>query len=326
MTLSRRQVLRLFALLAGAKALAAEKPKSGDNGIGGTGFKPADNGIGGTGFIGTIRRFGSVWVNGARIAYPPDVRIRIDGEAAGAGALRIGQVARLVAEPRDGTWRTDGIVVVSEAVGPVSRIAGRSLELLGQRVQLAGAAMAHGLKVGDRVAVGGLRRPDQTIVASLIEKRAGGPDQIAGLLTEDGGAYRIGGQIVTGAVGGGVAGERVVALGALENGVFVARTMKLDTIVTIGAVRNVSVEAWVSGQDGALVTAGGLRVEGGAAGLPAGARRIVIDGALGANGALIASRIALPTRTRPSVAVAQLIVSRKCQGQMVNQIPATASA
>ena len=154
--------------------------------------------------------------------------------------------------------------------------------------------MAHGLKVGDRVAVGGLRRPDQTIVASLIEKRAGGPDQIAGLLTEDGGAYRIGGQIVTGAVGGGVAGERVVALGALENGVFVARTVKLDTIVTIGAVRNVSVEAWVSAQDGALVTAGGLRVEGAAAGLPAGARRVVIDGALGANGALIASRIALP--------------------------------
>ena len=95
--LSRRQVLRLLALIAGGRAFAAAKPKAGgDNGIGGTGLKPADNGIGGTGFIGTIRKFGSVWVNGERIAYPSDVRIRDRRRTrrAGRDADRPGRPAR----------------------------------------------------------------------------------------------------------------------------------------------------------------------------------------------------------------------------------------
>ena len=197
--LSRRELLRLFALLAGGKAFAAEKPKAGDNGIGGTGLKPADNGIGGTGFVGTIRKFGSVWVNGERIAYPPDVLIRIDGEPAAQSALRIGQVARLVAERRDGAWTTGGIVIVSDVVGPITRLEGARFEALGQTVELAAPKLARGLKVGDRVAVSGLRRPDQTIVASLVQRRETGPDQIAGVLVEDGqNAFRIGGQRVTG--------------------------------------------------------------------------------------------------------------------------------
>ncbi|PJI51852.1 hypothetical protein CTI14_52480, partial [Methylobacterium radiotolerans] len=41
-----------------------------------------DRGIGGTGVIGTIRRFGSIVVNDLRIAYPPEVEVRIDGTAA----------------------------------------------------------------------------------------------------------------------------------------------------------------------------------------------------------------------------------------------------
>ncbi len=230
---NRRQVLSLFALLAGARALADEKPKgSGDNGIGGTGLKPADNGIGGTGFIGTIRKFGSVWVNGERIAYPSDVRIRIDGEPAAPSALRIGQVARLVAERRDETWTTDGIVIVSEVVGPIARIQGAGLEVLGQSVLAPSVGAARAFRVGERVAVSGLRRPDQTIVASLIEKRDGGPDQIAGLLQEVGADFQIGGQRVTGA-GGGVVGERVILRGAMENGVFAAREVKLDTVIAV---------------------------------------------------------------------------------------------
>ena len=174
---SRRQVLRLLALLAGgAPALADQKPKTlGDNGIGGTGFQPGDNGIGGTGFIGTIRKFGSVWVNGERIAYPADAQIRIDGEPASPSRLRIGQVARLVAERRDGLWTTGGIVITSEVVGPVGRIDGRLLTVLGQSVELARTKAAQGLKVGGRVAVSGLRRPDGAVVASLVEPRPAGP-------------------------------------------------------------------------------------------------------------------------------------------------------
>ena len=262
--LSRRQVLRLLACLAGGTAFAAEKPKpGGDNGIGGTGYQPADNGIGGTGFIGTIRKFGSVWVNGERIAYPADVRIRIDGEPAAANQMRIGQVARLVAAPRDGVLTTDRIVILSEVVGPVSRIEKARLEVLGQSVQLHSARMGRGLKVGDRVAVSGLRQPDQTIVASLVEKRPPGPDQIVGVMTrDDGGEFRIGGQRVTGA-GAGVVGERVIVRGAMANGVFAAREVKLDTVVAIGDVQNGCRSRPGSRErDGVLTTAAGVRVEG----------------------------------------------------------------
>ena len=100
--------------------------------------------------------------------------------------MRIGQVARLVAERRDGTWTTGRITIVSEVVGPIDRIEGARLEVLGQQ-RAAPGARGTTLRAGDRVAVSGLRRPDQTIVASLIEKRAAGPDQIAVAVTEDDG-------------------------------------------------------------------------------------------------------------------------------------------
>lgn len=295
--LSRRQVLGLIASLLGGTALAAEKPKgSGDNGIGGTGYKPpADNGIGGTGFIGTIRKFGSVWVNGERIAYPSDVSIRIDGETAQPPDMRIGEIARLIAHRGDQGWTTDGIVIVSEVVGPIARIDGKRLVVLGQTVTVQNAKMARGLKVGDRVAVSGLRRPDQTIVASRIAKRAAGPDQITGVLTEANGDFRIGDMSLSG-VGRGVVGERIVARGALTNGQFAAREVKLDSVASIGAVESVSVETWVENRDGAVETAGGLRVEDGAAAFEAGSQHVVINGVLGQNGALIANTVAFPNR------------------------------
>jgi hypothetical protein len=294
--LSRRQVLRLLACLAGGTALAAETPKpGGDNGIGGTGYQPADNGIGGTGFIGAIRKFGSVWVNGERIAYPADVRIRIDGEPAAADQMHIGQVARLVAAPRDGVLTTDRIVILSEVVGPVSRIGKRRLEVLGQSVQLQAARMGRGLKVGDRVAVSGLRKPDQTIVASLVEKRAPGPDQVVGVLTRDaGGEFHIGAQPVTG-VGAGVVGERIVVRGTVANGVLAALETKLDTLIGIGQVKNLSVETWVTRRDGEVVTASGVRIED-AGDIGTGSVHVVINGELGPNGALIARSIELPDR------------------------------
>lgn len=294
--LTRRQVLRLLASLAGGAALAGEPPKAGgDNGIGGTGYQPGDNGIGGTGFIGAIRRFGSVWVNGERIAYPADVRIRIDGEPAAANEMHIGQVARLVAAPRDGVLTTDRIVILSEVVGPVSRIEKRRLEVLGQSVELKSARMGRGLKVGDRVAVSGLRKPDQTIVASLVERRDPGPDQIVGVLTRDsGGAFHIGAQRVTG-VGAGVVGERVVVRGTAANGALAALETKLDTLIGLGPVQTLSVETWVTRRDGEVVTASGVRVED-AGDIGAGSFHVVINGELGPNGALIARSVELPTR------------------------------
>ena len=83
-------------LLAGGASAAPEKrkPKGGTDGDA-TGL---DNGIGGTGVVGTIRGFGSIIVNGLRIAYPERVRVKIDGAAARVSDLRVGHVARVIAQ------------------------------------------------------------------------------------------------------------------------------------------------------------------------------------------------------------------------------------
>jgi hypothetical protein len=81
------------------------------------------NGDGGTGIVGVIQRFGSIFVNGERIAFAPDVPVRIDGEAASVKALRIGHVARVVAQRQsNGTLTTRRIDAVSEVIGPIESV------------------------------------------------------------------------------------------------------------------------------------------------------------------------------------------------------------
>ncbi|MFC6738756.1 hypothetical protein [Methylobacterium tardum] len=147
---NRRFVLRL---LAGAAALrpGAVRPQEAprDQGIGGTGMMrtdeprngslgEGDRGIGGTGVIGTIRRFGSIIVNGLRIAYPPGVEVRIDGEVGTAADLKIGHVVHVVARPDGGGLATRRIDVTSEVVGRVESVSPGRMIVLGQRVSTAG--------------------------------------------------------------------------------------------------------------------------------------------------------------------------------------------
>ena len=95
-----------------------------DQGIGGTGasITPAESGRRSR-HRGHRRhrhdpRFGSVVVNGLRIAYPPDVACASTARR-DAGALRIGQVVRIVALDSGGHYSTQAINVTSEAVGRV---------------------------------------------------------------------------------------------------------------------------------------------------------------------------------------------------------------
>ena len=108
--ISRRLLLTGF--LARRNGDRAREVKRGtDQGIGGTGItRGDDHGIGGTGIVGVIQRFGSIYVNGERVTYASDVPVRIDGEAASPEALRIGQLARVVATRQaDGTLVTRNI-------------------------------------------------------------------------------------------------------------------------------------------------------------------------------------------------------------------------
>lgn len=193
---------RMLGLIGGAAAsptfpVEGKTQKPRDRGIGGTGFAPEsgeeqDRGIGGTGFIGAIQRFGSIFVNDSRIGYRQDVPVDIDGEARTARDLRIGQVVRAVARSREDGLSTHRIAVVSEVVGRIENLSDEAMDVLGQKVILAGLEPAPWRREGARVAVSGLRRIDGAIVASAVELRERGLDQVVGQIESASGASFIG--------------------------------------------------------------------------------------------------------------------------------------
>ncbi len=242
--ISRRLLLAGLWLVRSSSAWA-QVGRGNDQGIGGTGItrRGDDHGIGGTGIVGVIQRFGSIFVNGERISYAPDVPVRIDGEAASAKALRIGQVARVLAlRQANGALTTRGIEVVSEVVGPIESVKAGEITVLGQRVITAGSASWR--RPGTHVAVFGLRRTDGLIVASLVEPRGDHATRVTGLLEHDRGELRIGALRLDG-VNAALVGRRVQIEGHVAQGVMqVSRANPEEFSDLVGASR-LLIEAYV---------------------------------------------------------------------------------
>ena len=241
--ISRRLLLAGF-WLAGTSSLWAQVRRGNDQGIGGTGISRGDDhGIGGTGIVGVIQRFGSIFVNGERIGYAPDVPVRIDGEAASVKALRIGHVARVVAQRQaNGMLTTNRIDAVSEVVGPIESVKGGEMTVLGQKVAWTGR---ENWRVGTQVAVSGLRRTDGVIVASLVEQRRNATARVTGPLERDRDGLRIGGLRLDG-VDAALVGQRVQAEGRVASGgkLQISRARADDFSDLSGATR-LSIEAYV---------------------------------------------------------------------------------
>ena len=299
--LTRRRLVLLAASAVGSvlsRHAAAAAP--GDQGIGGTGFslRPADEegdrGIGGTGVIGTIRKFGSIVVNDLRIAYPRDAAVEIDGRLASAADLKIGQVVRVVAaRDASGGLSTRSIVVASEVVGPVEKVSRGGLVVLGQSVSTAELRGGKRWSEGDHVAVSGLRRPDGTVVASLIEPRAGSLTKVAGPLVQAAdGALRIGGLRLTGA-SGALVGRRTIVEGEARGGVLAVRRSADEAALFPRSVQTVSVEAYVERRGETVRLGSGLSVAPTAVtDLPAGRPvRAVLTGTVDADGRLAVDEI-----------------------------------
>lgn len=311
---SRRGLLRL---LAGISAAALVAPRPGwsapngseirDQGIGGTGARPGegeldggDRGLGGTGVIGTIRRFGSIVVNDLRIAYPADVAVRIDDAPASAAELKIGQVVKVVARESGEGLATRRIDVTSEVVGPVEALGKRGLTVLGQ--QVAGAGLPGAWKIGDRVAVSGLRRPDGVVVASLVETRAAGPDRVAGPVRRGpDGALRIGGLALDGAAPG-LAGRRALVVGRAENGRLRVADAGEAGLPEVAGLRRLSIEAYIGRGRGRLDVGSGLEVAGSpTAAVPRhGSVRAVLDTAISDGGRLTMRSLRIDERRAPT--------------------------
>ncbi len=299
--LTRRRLVLLAAHAFGAVAATrAAAAAPGDQGIGGTGFsvRPADEesdrGIGGTGVIGTIRKFGSIVVNDLRIAYPQDAAVEIDGRPASTADLKIGQVVRVVAaRDASGALSTRSIAVASEVVGPVEKVTRGGLVVLGQSVSTAELRGAKRWSEGDRVAVSGLRRPDGTVVASLIEPGDGNLTKVAGPLVQAAdGALRIGGLRLTGA-SAALVGRRAVVEGDAGGGALAVTRSTDEATLLPRDVQTVSVEAYVERRGEGVRLGSGLAVAPSAGtNLPAGRpMRAVLTGTVDADGRLAVDAI-----------------------------------
>jgi len=251
-TISRRLLLAGFWLATLPRAVAQDR--GSDQGIGGTGItRGDDHGIGGTGIVGVIQRFGSIFVNGERIAFAPDVPVTIDGEAASVKALRIGHLARVVAQREGNGWSTRGIEVVSETIGPIEAVTAEGITVLGQKVIAAGREAWR--RPGTHVAVFGLRRTDGAIVASLVERRRGTASRVAGLLERDRDGLRIGGLRLEGA-DSGLVGQRVQVDGRVAQRVMQVLRATSDNLSDMPGARRFLIEAYVRRDAGANLQIG----------------------------------------------------------------------
>lgn len=150
-------------------------PGGDGSGFGGTGVQPCA-GITPLGVVGVITGFGSIFVGGQEIDYPPDAAIQTLAGTRTPAALRLGQTV-VVRARTDGTRvQADHIAIAPVLIGPVQAASGNALLALGQQVnvtartRLAGFGKP-GVAPGDRVAVYGLRAADGSVIATRVARR-----------------------------------------------------------------------------------------------------------------------------------------------------------
>lgn len=232
MTLRRHVVHGLTGLAVLSTLSCAVGPGSMrvERGIGGTGGPSlADRGIGGTGgtaIVGAITGFGSVFVNGFEIENARVGTIQVDGEPAPISALRVGQVARLIARPIAGGLIADAIAIEHEVIGPVERFAADgSFVVAGQRIRPLPGVRGDIPVVGRSLAVSGFRSPAGEILASRLDNAAKGETLLTGKLVQAGGGSRIGGAVILGARRMDLAGMRVRIRGQLSGRTLIATSV-----------------------------------------------------------------------------------------------------
>jgi len=295
-----------------------------DRGIGGTGISDdrasGRRGIGGTGIsdtgiIGTITGFASVCINGVEVHYDANTPIIIDGAAATAGDLKIGQVVAIAAEHKNGRLVAKKIAVHHAVSGPVSHIDHKTgmITVLGEQVRPAHKQDARHLRVGQPVAVSGLRRADGAIVASRIDIHPQtGHGAVTGALV--GRVARIGRKgLVVGHTRVGAppalrrglrVGDRVRVSGApSERGLRATKIQRQPRVPFDGAVARLSLEGFVArGRHGRALTVDGVRVTvaknariiGGKRADIRRAGRVLVSGRLTRNNRLLADVVRLP--------------------------------
>ncbi|CCD99781.1 DUF5666 domain-containing protein [Bradyrhizobium sp. STM 3809] len=294
-TISRRALLAGLWLASTSTLAWGQTRKGNDQGLGGTGISPGqDQGMGGTGIVGVIQRFGSIFVNGERVSYAPNVPVTIDGEASSVKALKIGQLARVLARrDANGTLGTARIDIVSEVTGPIEAVRAGELTVLGQTVLSPGQQSWR--KVGSSVAVFGLRRSDGVIVASLVDPRGNVPSRITGVVVRDRTGLSIGGLRLAG-VDQALVGQRVQAEGRVAQGVMQVARTRPDDLKDFARASRLLVEGYVQRVGNELQFGSGYVARDNSRFQPAGEVRVVINAVPDGAGGLRAESVQAVTR------------------------------
>jgi hypothetical protein len=284
--------------------------KGVDRGIGGTGLND-DRGIGGTGFVGSITKFGSIFVNGAEIFYDPRQNIRVDGQAQPSSAIKIGYVAHVIATGSNGHGFTaTQIAIDHEVLGPISAIGDKTeLTVLGQKVDVSTIDGSESLKVGDWVAVSGLRRADDTIAATLVETIAPTTAQIVGRITRSANGRRMIGQMpLLGPVALKFLNERVIVRGQpAGTSLRLRHIAKADLLAASRNIHRISIEGYFRKVDEKIVLpadpevrligkpgSGLIDAAGPGTALPDGNGPAIVDGTVEPNGTISITHIRAP--------------------------------
>lgn len=196
------------------------------NGLGGSGRQAPDlieNGLGGSGkqasgkaaILGPISAFGSIWVNDRHIQLPDSTEYLIADKDAQRSDLRLGQVVAVLADSLDDSdYQALEVHLMFNVIGTLESIElaandngdqqPTKLALMGQTVLLdndtrivnhAGERLTQQqLKSGQRIAISGLRMPNQEVKATLVITQSQHKVQLAGPVSAIDGQYWIGQQ------------------------------------------------------------------------------------------------------------------------------------
>ena len=187
--------------LATGKGIAGTGNSDG-KGMGGTGISDG-KGMGGTGISlsgdmsirGRITGFGSICVNGLRVAYTPSLKV-LGGTT--AADLRIGQVVSATASFSEGQLVARNIALERIIAGRIDRIdsARGTMTVAGERVLVSRMdPITKGLKPGGSVAISGFRDARGAVVATYIERQPVNSEKIISAHTREEKAFSVQGYV-----------------------------------------------------------------------------------------------------------------------------------
>ncbi len=143
-----------------------------DIGLGGTGMQANSNGgLGGTGIVGEITGFGSIFVNGIEIEHDEKTEYTVNAKPSIQPEFSVGDVVEVLTSDANTYTYAKIINIRHELIGKVESVEPQtfSFTVLGQTVVQA-INNRQSPKVGDTVAVSGVRIDEKTILASRVIK------------------------------------------------------------------------------------------------------------------------------------------------------------